>query len=245
MASKSKKGTWPQALVTFFSPLLAILVVRFFLAEPFVIPSGSMIPTLLVHDHILVSKLSYGLKIPGLDPFLTIWKKPQRFEIVVFRYPKEPDVFYIKRILGLPGDIIEVQEGEVRVNGEKFPLEFFSEQRLKTEFKSQFPVDPSLQEDRFEFQYFLENRHWVRYLDLKQTNFDPVKVPDGQYFMMGDNRNQSSDSRYWGFVPEQNLIGRPLFIWLSCTDTLPSSPFICAPQSIRWPRLFKILTDQI
>lgn len=226
----SKKITWPRALVAFFLPLLLLLAFRFFIFEPFIIPSGSMIPNLLIYDHILVSKLSLGIKIPFLNRWAIRWSDPRPGEILVFRYPKNPEVFYVKRLIGGPGDEIEIKNGTVFVNGQawvRVPI-----------------VDPAIMkksEERERFQYFSEEGHLVRYLFPEELQFPKTKVPDKSYFVMGDNRDQSSDSRAWGFVPEENLVGRPVLIWLSCDRTLPSSSFLCDPLSIRRGRILKTI----
>ena len=223
----SLKVTWPRAIAAFMFPLALLLAFRFFLFEPFIIPSGSMIPNLLIYDHILVNKLSLGIKIPFANRWLVRWRDPQPGEVMVFRYPKNPDVFYVKRLIAVPGDEVEVREGTVFVNDRawvKVPA-FFDTKSIDEETQS--------------FEYFTEEGHWVRYLDVAGSRFPKTKVPEGHYFMMGDNRDQSSDSRFWGFVPEDNLVGKPLFIWLSCAKTLPSSPFLCDPLTIRRGRLLK------
>lgn len=227
MLVKSKKGTWPQALVTFLGPILGVLVFRWLLLEPFVIPSGSMIPTLLVHDHILVSKLSYGIHLPFSEKWLVQWARPQRREIAVFKFPKNPDVFYVKRIVAVGGDEISVEKGQLRVNGELIP---------QVEAQQKY----SGEDDEDHFEHFLELGNTVRYRSsIRELSFfEKTKVPEGHFFVMGDNRDQSSDSRYWGFVPEANAVGRAWVIWLSCDKTLQTAPFLCDPQSMRWARMF-------
>jgi signal peptidase I len=224
---KSKKGSWGQALVTFFSPILGIVLLRWLLFEPFVIPSGSMIPTLLVHDHIVVNKTSFGVRIPFVENWSWQWASPRRGEIVVFRFPKKPEIFYVKRVVALAGDEIGMRSGHLIVNGQK--LERTSSTRTWS----------SAEGDDEDFDYFLEAGHPIRYRkdEVQFAEMAPVKVPPGHFFVIGDNRDQSSDSRMWGFVPEQNLVGRPTWIWLSCDKTLPSAPFVCDPQSLRWARM--------
>lgn len=227
VSGKSLKATWSQALWSFLWPVLAVLTVRWAIAEPFVIPSGSMIPNLLVHDHIFVSKFSYGLSIPFTKKSLVTWSQPRRGDIVVFRFPDNPDVYYIKRLIGLPKDKIKVVDGVIQVNSQDFNLKPF-------DF---VPPDS-------EFKYFEESNgqknYVVRFLDydnrVKETQ--EITVREGHYFFMGDNRDQSNDSRYWGQVPEANVVGKAQFIWLSCDSTLESAPYLCDPSQIRWKRLF-------
>lgn len=226
-AKKSLKGTWPQAIGTFLLPLLIVFAIRWIIIEPFVIPSGSMIPNLLVHDHILVKKYSLGLKVPFSDYWLARWRTPKRGEILVFRYPENPEVFYIKRLIGLPGDTVVVRgSGQITVNGHEWKLT--SHEQL----------------DDDGFKYFIENtgeqKHVVRFYGspLSTTESKEYKVPEHEYFFMGDNRDQSSDGRVWGFVPEKYLVGPASVIWLSCENTLTSVSYICDPRQIRWQRLF-------
>lgn len=227
-SQKSLKATWPQALGTFLLPLFIVFGIRWMVIEPFVIPSGSMIPNLLIHDHIMVKKFSLGLKIPFTDFWLARWRSPQRGEVLVFRFPENPDVFYIKRLIGLPGDTVLVKgSGQILVNGQEWTLQ---------------PV-ASPQEDGF--QYFNENtgqqQHVVRFYGepLSSDASKEYRVPAGEYFFMGDNRDQSNDGRVWGFVPEKYLVGPAATIWLSCENTLESMTYICDPRQIRWQRLFK------
>lgn len=226
------KGTWQQALRAFFFPILLIVVVRWFVVEPFVIPSGSMIPSLLIHDHILVKKFLFGLKVPLIDRWLYMWQSPERGQIVVFKYPPNPDVYYIKRLIGLPGDQVKITSGKIEVNGVVWAL-------------APLQVD----ESEIGFLYFKESvsgtepvrSHIVRFLSFVGDDSDvkTYTVPEGQYFFMGDNRDQSSDSRYWGFVDKKYLVGPAWLIWLSCENTLSSTPFLCDPTQIRWSRMFK------
>lgn len=226
--AKDLRATWLQALWALLAPILLIVALRVFLIEPFVIPSGSMTPTLLVHDHIFAEKWAFGLHWPWQDKFFIQWSMPKRFEIVVFRYPKNPDVYFVKRVIGLPGDEISIKEGLLKINGEVL------EQTL-TEAAPFLKIDP---DDRFE--YFTENGHTVRYLYHQDSYFHTLKVPEGHLFMMGDNRDQSSDSRVWGFVPIGNLVGRVQRVWLSCSETLPSANYICNPQTLRWERIWTL-----
>ncbi len=229
--SKNLKGTWNQAILTFLFPILLVLGVRWAFLEPFVIPSGSMIPSLLIHDHILVKKFAYGLRFPFLNHWLIQWAQPERGQIVVFKYPENPGVFYIKRLIGLPGDTVEVHSGRVTVNGEKLPL-----------------VALSSEGRAGGVSYFHEKNgdkiYPVRFLSEEGSGEKQTfKVPAGQYFFMGDNRDQSSDSRFWGFVKSEFIVGEAWFVWLSCDNTLPSMPLVCDPSQIRFDRFLHFLNE--
>ncbi|MDG0816739.1 signal peptidase I [Bdellovibrio svalbardensis] len=228
---KNLKGTWNQAILTFLFPIFLVLGVRWALYEPFVIPSGSMIPNLLVHDHILVKKFAFGLHFPFSDKWMFQWSKPERGEIVVFKYPENPDVYYIKRLIGLPGDEVVVQDGHITVNGMKWDLSPLAYTNAESGFA-----------------YYNEsidgNPHVVRFMTPEVVEgIAPkvYKVPNGHFFFMGDNRDQSSDSRYWGFVKNDYIVGKAWLIWLSCDATLPSMTFVCDPSQLRWNRFFQKL----
>lgn len=230
------KGTWPQALVSFFFPILLVLGVRWAVLEPFVIPSGSMIPNLLIHDHVFVKKFAYGLHLPFSDRWLWRWSEPQAGDVVVFRFPDNPNVFYIKRLIGRPGDRVVVTDGRIQVNGQPWKLDPTASLDLD---ESEEDTDSTPQ-----FSYFVEEGglpHVVRFRNPIGQDGEPREwvVPEGSYFFMGDNRDQSSDGRVWGFVPEKNLIGKAWFIWLSCNEMLESARFVCNPTSIRWDRIFR------
>lgn len=229
-----KQGTWPQALLTFFLPLVLVFLFRWFLFEPFVIPSESMVPNLLIHDHIVVKKFSYGFKPPVGDGWLWKFKEPQRGDVVVFRFPENRDVFFIKRLIGLPGDQITVQNGQVAVNGIPWSLS---------------PLEAGTQADEDVFNYYTETSdneesHIIR-LFTKYDHLLPEEkkytVPEHSYFVMGDNRDQSHDSRFWGFMNEDLLVGQASLIWMSCEETLISAPFICDPLRLRSRRFFKTI----
>jgi signal peptidase I len=235
VAIPNKKGTWGQALRAFLFPIFLVMSLRWAVVEPFVIPSGSMIPNLLVHDHILVQKFAFGLHIPFSDSWLWQWRQPERGEIIVFKYPENPEIYYIKRLVGLPGDRIEVQSGKIRVNDQDWILTPIKE-----------ASDLSGGEAWNQFDYYLENNgrsdYKVRFLSPESSaESQAFTVPEGAYFFMGDNRDQSSDSRVWGFVKNDYLVGRASMIWLSCHSTLPTMTFVCDPTQIRWERLFKKL----
>lgn len=222
---KNLRGSWSQALATFLIPLAVLLTLRWVVVEPFVIPSASMLPNLLIHDHVLVKKFSYGLRLPLSDHWLIRWGGPQRGDIVVFRYPEDPKVFYIKRIIGLPGDSVEVQDGRVSLKG--MPKELI-EQGVDADGMYRF------KEDHYLVQFQSQNI-------MTDSLVETFQVPEGSYFVMGDNRDFSADSRVWGFLPQDLLVGPAWLIWLSCEKTLPTLKFLCDPAQIRWERIFKKL----
>ena len=219
-----KQGRWPATLLLFFLPVLMILCFRWFLFEPFVIPSESMVPNLLIHDHIAVKKWSYGIKPPMGDGWLYRFEgEPHRGDVVVFRFPENRNVFYIKRLIGLPGDKIKTKGMNLFINDQLVPLE---------------PAG----EDGHYFETIDQNKHVVRFTDSGSFDQDKMKeitVPEKSYFVMGDNRNNSYDSRFWGVVPEDLLVGRAVKIWLSCEETLESMPFLCNPMKLRKYRILK------
>ncbi len=192
----------------FAFPVVAIvLVLRSFLFEPFRIPSGSMIPTLHVGDFILVNKFSYGLRTPvGFWKFVDLGE-PHRGDVAVFRFPLDPSKDFIKRVVGLPGDRITYVDKRLFINGEPVPLEDKGMMRLNYAGRSRL------------VQEYIETLGDVRHsiiVDPAVPSFDgEVVVPAGHYFVMGDNRDGSDDSRRWGMVPERNLVGRAVLIWMS------------------------------
>lgn len=238
LIQKNLKGTWRQAILTFLFPIMIVLCLRWVLCEPFVIPSGSMIPNLLVHDHILVKKFAFGVHWPFSNKWMLRWGSPRRGDIVVFKYPENPDVYYIKRLIGLPNDEVVVQNGHITVNGQVWWLE---EMSSLAEFENGYAF---YKESAGESSAENNSGHIIRFITpevLSGIESQTFKVPAGKYFFMGDNRDESSDSRFWGYVPEDLLVGKAWMIWLSCDSMLPSMTFVCDPSQIRWSRLFKVL----
>ncbi len=232
--SADRRGTWIQGLLSLFFPLALVFAFRWLVLEPFVIPSGSMIPTLQIHDHIIVTKLSYGLKSPFTDKWLWLWHKPERGDVVVFKYPPNPDVFYIKRLIGLPGDKIEIRDGRLRINGVE-PVTNLRDVPADNE-SAFYYYDEVLPDD--------PRHHQTRYYNKKpDPEIDETvhEVPEGHYFFLGDNRHQSADGRSFGFVDERLIRGKAWAIWLSCDEMLPTASFVCNPSTIRWPRLFRAI----
>ena len=240
-----KKAKFGEGLGSFLLAVTAILAFRWLLFEPYVIPSGSMIPTLLVHDHILVNKLAYGVRVPFTKSWLFKSGDPQRGDIVVFRSVEDNGYFMIKRVVGVPGDTIEVDQGGfLKVNGTKVESKPLS---VSSEPGSHDPYYHVKESDiggsYGEFDFYEENLDGVKHRILLTKGvprfFDrPVKVAENEFFCMGDNRDNSKDSRYWGALPRENLLGKALFVWLSCDETLPFLPFLCNPLELRWGRFF-------
>ena len=225
-AKNAKEPLWVEWGASFFPVILIVFVLRSFLFEPFKIPSGSMIPTLLVGDFILVNKFAYGIRLPVINTKIIEVGTPQRGDIMVFRYPEDPSLDYIKRVVGLPGDTVSYQNKRLTINGEPVSEEkaadylhperlYYSEQYLEklgnVEHKMLNDTDaPVFIPDASNFPY----RENCTY----NANGVVCTVPPGHYFMMGDNRDNSRDSRAWGFVPEQNIVGKAFFIWLNFSD---------------------------
>ncbi|QUM86688.1 MULTISPECIES: signal peptidase I [unclassified Moritella] len=238
-----------------FPVIAAVMVLRSFLYEPFQIPSGSMMPTLLVGDFILVEKFSYGVKDPVLRSTLIETGKPERGDVAVFKYPPEPTVDYIKRVVGLPGDRIAYRGKQVFIQQacsgtncagfKKLDLSLVEIGKFKDQMVELQQYTEQLGDVKHNILINPSRPDLVR--DFYQQDNPPTRqyewvVPDGHYFMMGDNRDNSADSRFWGFVPEANLVGKAVFIWTSFEferdpdSLLPS----WIPTGIRFSRIGKL-----
>jgi signal peptidase I len=193
-----------------FPVLLIVLLFRSFLFEPFKIPSGSMIPTLLIGDFIVVNKYAYGLKLPVLHTKILSIGEPERGDVVVFRYPVDPKVNFIKRLVGLPGDIITYRDKQVFVNGERV-LAVEKGRFVSSEMKCATPRSDAVRME----ETLGAVSHDILIHENSGSRNGQWTVPQGHYFVMGDNRDRSNDSREWGFVPEENLMGRAVGIWLN------------------------------
>ncbi|WP_233863779.1 signal peptidase I [Paraburkholderia adhaesiva] len=220
---KLRQQWWLEYTASFFPVILAVFLVRSFVVEPFKIPSGSMVPTLLVGDFILVNKFDYGIRLPITNTRVTQGRPLERGDVVVFRYPKDESVDYIKRVIGLPGDVVAYQDKRLTINGKLVPQtpqqDYFDEERIG--YAKQFTQDLFGRKNNIlnnpAVPPFVIGAEDFPYRDNCQYNEHGVicKVPQGNYFMMGDNRDNSADSRYWGFVPEANVVGRAFFIWMN------------------------------
>lgn len=188
----------------FFPVILIVFLLRSFLAEPFRIPSGSMIPTLEVGDFILVNKFAYGIRLPVVNRKVVDVAAPQRGDVVVFRYPPDPRVDYIKRVVGLPGDRIGYYDKVLYVNGQAVSMQRIEESTGEGKTR------------RVVFSEELDGKsHTVQWLIGRPSPEGEIEVPAGHYFVLGDNRDNSKDSRIWGFVPDENLVGKAFVIWMS------------------------------
>jgi signal peptidase I len=215
---------WLDWTAGLFPVILVVFLLRSFLFEPFKIPSGSMKPTLLVGDLILVNKYHYGIRLPVANKKIIANHDPQRGDVMVFRYPKDPTTDYIKRVVGIPGDTVEFRNQRLIINGQEAPLTalpppgFYDEDErgyLPEAIEKLGDVEhhvivnpraqPSYGNEPFPFR---EN---CRY----SAEGVSCKVPPGHYFMMGDNRDNSTDSRWWGFVPDENIVGKAFFVWMN------------------------------
>jgi signal peptidase I len=225
-APGTKDPWWVEYGGSFFPVILAVFLLRSFLVEPFKIPSGSMIPTLLVGDFILVNKYTFGIRLPVINKKILDLNTPQRGDVMVFRYPPDPSLDYIKRVVGVPGDKIVYRNKKLSINGREI---------------AQKKIEDYLDRDRlFYTPRFVETLGSAEHQILVDSEAPPYvqqivrfpysenclynsegvscEVPAGHYFMMGDNRDNSQDSRFWGFVPDENIVGKAFFIWFNFSD---------------------------
>jgi len=210
----ARQPWWVEYSISFFPVILIVFLLRSFLVEPFKIPSSSMVPTLLVGDFILVNKFTYGIRIPVLNRKVIQIGNPERGDVMVFRFPDDPSLDYIKRVVGLPGDHILVSDKRVYVNGDLQPVEL----------NGPFQPMNSTPLAQIAFEQLGDVRHRVLYIDERPSVDYEGVVPDGHYFFMGDNRDNSRDSRFpeVGYVPTGNVVGKAVRIWLNWN--LPNAP---------------------
>ena len=215
---------WLDWTAGLFPVILAVFLLRSFLFEPFKIPSGSMIPTLLVGDLILVNKFHYGVRLPVINKKILDNNPVKRGDVMVFRYPVDPRLDYIKRVVALPGDEVSYQNQKLSINGQPVVVEakgdYYDEESLRYtpryteklgDVEHSILVDPKRQAYYGPDPKTFPMAENCRYTAEGMT----CKVPPGHYFMMGDNRDNSQDSRFWGFVPDQNIVGRAFFVWMN------------------------------
>ncbi|MEA3640045.1 MAG: signal peptidase I [Lamprobacter sp.] len=219
-AAQAPTGSYKEPVLveyarSFFPVILIVLLLRSFVVEPFRIPSGSMMPTLLVGDFILVNKFSYGLRWPVLNSKFLDLGEPERGDVIVFRFPRDESVDYIKRVIAVPGDQVYYRDKTIYVNGEplaQIPLgDYLDDNGQPTGLlEAVEEVD-----EKREHQILINPRTGDFPHSCTVLGRGPVEVPEGQFFVMGDNRDNSNDGRCWGFVPEQNLVGKAFAIWMS------------------------------
>ena len=221
---------WLDWTAGLFPVILVVFLLRSFLFEPFKIPSGSMMPTLLIGDLILVNKFHYGVRLPVINKKIFANHDPERGDVMVFRFPKDPSTDFIKRVVGVPGDEIVFRNQQLFINGEPAKLDAAPPPGFYDEDARSYT--PAFEETLGAIRHGIlinpqSNHSWRReegnqfpFRENCRYSDDGVtcKVPAGNYFMMGDNRDNSLDSRYWGFVPDENIVGKAFFIWMNFGD---------------------------
>ncbi|MBO1520136.1 signal peptidase I [Oceanisphaera pacifica] len=250
LAKAAKVPGWIEQARSIFPVIAVVLVLRSFIYEPFQIPSGSMMPTLLVGDFILVEKFAYGLKEPVSNTTLIPTGQPKRGDVVVFKYPEDTRIDYIKRVIGLPGDTVVYQDKQLFVKPacETEPCADFAPIALSAAQQSEFS-QMGVNLERFN-EELTEQTHDIlrnpmlpdrisRYYRQPNTAMNEWVVPQGHYFTMGDNRDNSTDSRFWGFVPEENLVGKAVAIWISFEFERNADSWLPAwvPSNVRFSRI--------
>jgi signal peptidase I len=222
----AKQPWWVEYSISFFPVILIVFLLRSFLVEPFKIPSSSMVPTLLVGDFILVNKFTYGIRLPVVNRKIIELGSPDRGDVMVFRYPDDPSLDYIKRVVGLPGDVIEYRNKRLAINGTPVPVrqldDYLSRERMQfsrryAEKLGEVEHEVLVEDDAPAFVPPLRAFPHARNCNYNMSGL-ACTVPPGHYFVMGDNRDNSSDSRVWGFVPDQNIVGKAFFIWLNLNE---------------------------
>lgn len=225
-SKNDKKGKWSDVFRSLFFIVTFYLILRWITFEPYVIPSGSMVPTLLVQDYVLVKKWSYGLRIPFSENWLVGPFVPRRGDVVVFKSIDDSQHFLVKRVVGLPGDELTLLEnGQLQVNG------------IDWEYSPQ-------ESDDQEVLSFMENNqeksYSVQFDSGREHSTQSISVPEEHIYLMGDNRDHSMDSRYWGSLPIKRLLGKVSVIWLSCEETDLHSSLLCPPEAFRWERIKRV-----
>lgn len=235
---------WKEGWGSLFLAVLAAFTIRWAFLEAYVIPSGSMLPTLQIHDHIFVNKLAYGIRFPFSETWMAEWDAPHRGDVIVFKFPLDMSTNFIKRVVGLPGDKIYYERGTLFINDkpmERKPPVTDIDYKWLRDADFQGGRDMDGKDNYVHFTEDLESKEHDVLLRKGQSyeTFGPVVVPEDSLFVMGDNRDNSRDSREWKFLPKSYILGRASFIWLSCEETLPVLSMICNPLTIRWGRFFR------
>lgn len=225
-ANKTKLPIIIDYARSFFPVLLIVFLIRSFLYEPFRIPSGSLMPTLLPGDFILVNKFDYGVYIPVIHKKIANVGQPMRGDIMVFHWPPKPSALFIKRVIGVPGDHISYVNKVLTINGHHITQEF-----------DKYTTDTDESGNTFDVVMKLENllgvKHYIYQVpDKTSFDFNDIVVPEHMYFAMGDNRDNSADSRFWGFVPEENIVGKAVVTWMSWDKD---------KFNVRWDRLGRLV----
>lgn len=217
---------WVEYGASFFPVILIVFVLRSFLVEPFKIPSGSMIPTLLVGDFILVNKYTFGIRLPVINKKVIEVNNPQRGDVIVFRFPVDPSLDYIKRIVGVPGDKVAYLNKRLTINDQPIALrrvdDYLDKEKLYYTPRFVETLDAVQHEILVEDDSppFIAQTAQFPFRNNCHYNSEGVvcQVPPGHYFVMGDNRDNSQDSRFWGFVPDANIVGKAFFVWFNFGD---------------------------
>lgn len=214
---------WLDWTAGLFPVIIVVFLLRSFLFEPFKIPSGSMIPTLLINDLILVNKFHYGVRLPVINTKIFDNHTPQRGDVMVFRYPPKPSLDYIKRVVGVPGDEVSYLNKKLTINGKPLSQsalpDYFDQDTMR--YSKQFEEITGDKKYRLlnddDRPAFIPGADDFKFKENCRYSSEGVvcNVPEGHYFMMGDNRDNSLDSRYWGFVPDKNIVGKAFFVWMN------------------------------
>lgn len=222
--SQHSKSTFREYAEAIIIALVLALFIRTFVIQAFKIPSGSMLPTLKIGDHLLVNKFIYGIKVPFSGDALIPLKNPEHYDVIVFRYPKNPKLDYIKRVIGVEGDTVEARNKQIYINGE--PIE---DKYAFHSYDASIKPDPACSASKPP----KDDRNC-------RDSFGPYHVPEGKVFVMGDNRENSYDSRFWGFVDEDAILGKALIIYWSWDVNKPLFS-LARLKSIRWNRIGNII----
>ncbi|HET7584040.1 MAG TPA: signal peptidase I [Gemmatimonadaceae bacterium] len=228
-AANKRRGRWSFLWdwgATVLVAIVVVIIIHTFIVQPYTIPSGSMEHTLLVGDFLLVNKAVYGAEIPFLHKRLPAFEKPKRGDVIVFDFPRGPSKVFVKRLIGLPGDTVAMRDGVLLVNGVRVDEPYVIHEG---------PRDRASEEFLWQRPYLVKNAEASIGLHPSGNNWGPLVVPDRNYFTLGDNRDDSWDSRYWGFVPDSLLRGRPMIVYYSC-DHSGHDRHPCL-TNVRWSRI--------